>query len=229
MRNVFLVPVCFGLGLASAANAGDFDGAYVALGFGSGEVTDNQTNYSTIDGGYPSGVPNGWTALLADRGGVAAIAGGYTWSLGGFLVGVEGRIDRRRLDVTSFELFNGVLSTDYSTRYESDISRQLTVRFAKQIQPNYMIYFKAGGAWSDYTRTYINLPNNLEEVVRGADTGNVFGVGMEFAWVENWNVNVDVSRIVYDTSVTTLTNVYQEDAAHDLRENTFTLMLVKRF
>jgi len=52
---------------------------------------------------------------------------------------------------------------------------------------------------------------------------------MEFAWTQDWNVNVDVSRMVYDRSVATLTNVYEEDVVHDLLENNVTLMVVKRF
>jgi hypothetical protein len=226
MQNIFYAAMCCGLALGSVAHADDFEGAYVALGIGSGGITDSQTNYNTVDGGYPSGVPNGWTALLSDRGGIAAIAGGYTWQLAGFLVGVEGRLDRRRFDVTSFELYEGAPETLFTTRYVSEISRQVSVRFGKQIKPNYMAYFKVGRTWSEYTRTYQGA---LEDVTFGTDMGNVFGVGMEFAWTEDWNVNVDVSRMVYDRSVATLTNVYEEDAAHDLRENTFTLMVVKRF
>jgi hypothetical protein len=226
MRNLFHAAICFGLGLASSAHAGDFDGAYVALGIGSGGVTDSQTNYDTIDGGYTSGMPNGWTALLSDRGGIAAITGGYTWPLAGFLVGVEGRLDRRRFDVTSFELYEGGPDTLYTTRYVSETSRQVSIRFGKQIKSNYMAYFRVGRAWSDYTRTY---QGSLEEVTSGTEMGNAFSVGMEFAWTEDWNVNVDVSRTVYNRSVATLTSVYEEDAAHDLRETNVILMVVKRF
>jgi hypothetical protein len=226
MRNLLHSAICFGLGLANVAHAGDFDGAYVALGVGSGGVTNSQTNYDTIDGGYPSGLPNGWTALLSDRGGIAAIAGGYTWQLAGFLVGVEGRLDRRRFDVTSFELYEGAPATLFATKYVSETSRQVSIRFGKQIKSNYMAYFRVGRAWSDYTRTY---QGRQEEVTSGTDTGNVFGIGMEFTWTEDWNVNIDVGRMVYNRSVATLTSVYEEDAAHDLRENSFTLMAVKRF
>lgn len=229
MRNIFYAAVCCGLGLANIAHAGDFDGAYLGLGIGSGGVTDSQTNYTTTDGGYASGVPNGITALLSDRGGISAISGGYTWSIAGFLVGVEGRLDRRRFDVTSFELYQGTPLPNYTTRYVSETSRQVSIRFGKQIKSNYMVYFRLGRAWSDYRRTYQYLVGNLEEVASGTDTGNVFGIGMEFVWSKDWNVNVDVSRMVYDTSVATLTSVYQEDAAHDLRENAFTLMIVRRF
>lgn len=228
MRNLFHAAIFFGLGLASSAHAGDFDGAYVALGIGSGGVTDSQTNYSTYDGGYPAGLPNGFTALLSGREGIAAITGGYTWPLAGFLVGVEGRLDRRRFDATSFELYNGVPTTTYATRYVSNSSRQVSIRLGKQIKSNYMAYFRIGRAWSDYTRVYQKVPI-MEEVASGTDTGNVFGIGMEFAWNEKWNVSFDVSRTFYDRSVTNLTNVYEEDAAHDLHENNFTLMIVKRF
>jgi len=69
----------------------------------------------------------------------------------------------------------------------------------------------------------------MKDVTSGTDMGNVFGVGMEFAWTQDWNVNVDVSRMVYDRSVATLTNVYEEDVVHDLLENNVTLMVVKRF
>lgn len=229
MGNIFFVAALIGFGLADVAHAGDFDGPYVAFGIGSADVTDSQTNYETFLGGFASGVPNGWTAILNDRGSVAAFSAGFSWTLGGFLVGVEGRVERRRLDVTSFELDNGVPSTDYTTRYVSDRSKQVSLRVGKVVQPNYMAYFRVGRAWSNYTRTYQSLVNVQEEFVSGNDTGNVFGIGIEFAWLDDWNVNVDLSKTVYDRSVTTVTSVYQEDAVHELNGNAITFMLVKRF
>ena len=92
-----------------------------------------------------------------------------------------------------------------------------------------MAYIKAGRSWADYSRTYADIEDDLEETVSGTDRGNVIGLGMEFNWTETWNVNVDLSRVIYTRSVATLTNVYQEDMAHDIRENTLTVMIVKRF
>lgn len=218
------------LSTANVAHAGDFDGAYVGFGFGTSAITDNQTNYSALTGGYASGEPNGWGATLADRGGLVSISGGYTWSMSGFLVGIDARIDRRKFDVVEFEALNGVADEDYTTSYRSDSSRQLSVRLGKMVHEDSMAYIKLGRAWSDYSRTYTHRTINIvEETVSGTDTGKVFGLGMEFNWAADWNVNVDVSRIVYDPSVATLTDVYAEDSVHDIRENIVTVMIVRRF
>jgi len=229
MRRLLSTVLCSVLATANLAHAGDFDGAYVAFGLGTTAFRDSQTNYSTDDGGYASGIPNGYAAMLADRGAVASVSGGYTWSLAGFLVGIDGRLDRRGLNVTVFETEDGVTDPDFTTSYESNSSRQLSLRFGKQFHDNYMAYIKAGRSWADYSRTYADIEDDLEETVSGTDRGNVIGLGMEFNWTETWNVNVDLSRVIYGRSVATLTNVYQEDVAHDIRENTLTVMIVKRF
>ena len=220
---------CSVLATANLAHAGDFDGAYVAFGLGTSTTRDSQTNYSTDDGGYASGIPNGYAAILSDRGALASVSGGYTWALSGFLVGIDGRVDRRGLNVTVFETEDGITDTNFTTSYESNLSRQLSLRFGKMVQTDYMAYIKLGRSWADYSRTYTDIGNDLEETVSGTDRGNVFGLGMEFKWTETWNVNVDLSRVVYDRSVATLTSVYEEDVTHDNRENTLTVMIVKRF
>ena len=131
--------------------------------------------------------------------------------------------------MTVFETEDGVTDPDFTTSYESNSSRQLSLRFGKQFHDNYMAYIKAGRSWADYSRTYADIADDLEETVSGTDRGNVIGLGMEFNWTETWNVNVDLSRVIYTRSVATLTNVYQEDVAHDIRGNTLTVMIVKRF
>lgn len=212
------------------AQAQNFTGPYVSVGLGSSQITDPQVNYSVSQGGYAGGIPNGWAALLRERGGSASVALGYDAELAGFIIGVQGRVERRNLNVVDVETQFGVPVPSWLTRYESDLSRQVNLRLGRVFGDRALGYVSLGRASTEYTRTYTHT-NGGEDVFHGTEAGRVIGIGYEIDWTGNWNFAVDVRRTTYETTVNTVVNAYPqpEDAAHDAIENSISFMLVRRF
>lgn len=214
------------------AEAPNFSGPYLAFGIGISQITDQQVNYSVNAGGYAGRIPNGWAALLQERGGSASVALGYDTELAGFIIGVQGRVDRRNLDIVEIEARYGVPQPQYLTGYQSDLSRQVSLRLGRVFNDRAMGYISLGRVSTDYTRSYINTSGG-QDILNGSEAGSVFGLGYEIGWTENWNIAVDVRRMVYETTVNTVVDAYlpdpPEDAAHDAVETGISFMLVRRF
>lgn len=203
----------------------------MAFGPGVTQVTDLQENYSILTGGYAAGVPNEWGALLRARSASGSVAIGYDTEIFGVILGLQARLERRNLDDLQVETYQGVPHGQWLTRYESRISRHVSLRLGRVLQERAMAYVSLGRVSSDYTRSYIDL-GGFEDVFTGTDTGNSIGLGYEIGLRENWNLAVDVRRVVHDRTVQSVLNAYPnggEDAAHDAVETGISFMVVRRF
>lgn len=213
---------------ASASEIPDLSGFYIGLGLGLTDIDDPQRNYSTSQGGYAGGILNGWEAALKDRSAQVSITLGHSWTFGRMIAGLEARYVRQRLDDTAFETYNGIVDTDYTSRYKSQSSRQILARLGRVFGDAAVGYIVAGKAYTQYQRTY-TLLGILEDVASNTDTGVLLGIGYERFLNDTWSVRGEISRINYDREINTVVNAYREDAVHEATQNNISLSLMHHF
>lgn len=204
----------------------DFSGFYVGIGLGRATVDDPHTEYNVSDG-----TPNGFAGLNEDTSNTITVSVGYNWNIGRMVLGVEGRVQRRNLDDYVLQTNDGVVDPRYASVYQSDLSKQLLLRFGRTIGDASLVYVSAGRVRTDYTRKYIHVAgNNAEDVFNDSEAGRIAGLGVEHMVSRNYSLRGEINRIWYETTTHTPAIAWIGfDDVHDATETAITISLVRHF
>jgi hypothetical protein len=204
----------------------DFSGFYIGVGLGRATVDDPHTEYNVSDN-----TPNGYAGLNKDTSNAITVSVGYNWNIGRMVLGVEGRIQRRSLDDYVLQTDDGVEDPDYASVYESDLSKQLLLRFGRTVGDASLVYLSAGRVRTDYTRRYIDVAdNNAEDVFNDSESGRIAGLGIEHMVSQNYSLRGEINRIWYETTTHTPTIAWSGlYDVHEAIETAITISLVRHF
>jgi hypothetical protein len=201
----------------------DWSGFFVGLGIGRGYVKDPHTEYM-------SGTrnTNGYAGLNEDSSNPITISIGYNWGIDDFVFGFEGRIQRRNYDDSVFQTNFGVIDDDYSSIYQSKISKQALLHLGRVVNKEYQLYMSAGRVSTEYTRKYISI--------RGQDTfvdseyGSILGFGVDRVLANNYSIRGEINKIWYEQTTHSPINAWSTfDDVHDATETTLTVSIIRRF
>lgn len=166
--------------VAMSTQSHDFSGFYMGVGLGRAAVDDPHTEYNAN-----SGAPNGYAGINKDTSNTFTVSVGYNWNIGRMVLGLEGRVQRRSLDDYVIQTDDGVEDPDYASVYESDLSKQLLLRFGRTIGDTSLVYLSAGRVRTDYVRKYIWV-NYDEDVFNDNESGRIIGLGIERMVSQNY-------------------------------------------
>lgn len=201
----------------------DWSGFFVGVGIGRGYVKDPHTEYmsGTRD-------PNGYAGLNEDSSSPITISIGYHWGIDDFIFGVEGRIQRRNYDDSVFQTSFGVIDDEYSSIYQSKISKQALLHLGRVVAQKYQFYISAGRVSTEYTRKYISVAD--QDTFIDSEYGSLLGFGIDRALSNNYSIRGEINKIWYEQTTHSPINAWSAfDDVHDATETTLTVSIIRRF
>jgi outer membrane immunogenic protein len=130
---------------------------------------------------------------------VGGIQAGYNWQVGVFVVGVEGDLDAAGLQGTAPCAL--VLNCTMKHNWFADITGRVGVVAVDRT----LIYLKGGVAWEGSNFSVGNSVNvagtsfAANASGSGTQTGGLLGMGVEYAFLQNWSAKLEYNYIDFGT------------------------------
>jgi opacity protein-like surface antigen len=213
-------------GSAAQADTRQWQGYWVGLGYGSGQITDPHIEY---DAGTRN--PNGFAGVNTDQSPLLTLIIGHNWRSDKMLIGLETRVQRRAYEDRAFQTYNDQINLGFAGEYSSTLSTQLIARLGRLVSERTLVYAAAGVVQTNYTRVYetVGVPPRRDVFV-DSERGRLLGLGYERALNENWRLRGEISRIWYNETTHTPTVAWSGlDDMHHATENNVSLVLIRRF
>ncbi len=129
--------------------ADGFNGPYVGGALDYSSMKDKGTAYDQA-----TRQKNGWTQETRPKGFGLGVLGGYNWTSGRAVVGVEADYDLRHGSNSSYQKLNGVTDTDYAGKTRMHAAASLRARVGYLFSNQSQVFATAGYTTAKARRTY---------------------------------------------------------------------------
>lgn len=209
---------------AAQADTSHWQGSYVGLGLGSGDVHDPHVEYLT-----GTRTPNGFEGLNADQSPLLSLTVGHDWLVNSVVLGLETRLQRRSFEDRVDQTLFGEPAPGFASEYHSDSSLQLLARIGRLIDETALIYGTLGLVETRYTRVYEAVTVGVDRF-EGTEAGRLIGFGYERVIDADWSLRGEVSRTWYEEETHTPVNSWSDlDEVHKATETNVTVFLIRHF
>ncbi len=154
--------------------------------------------------------PVGFVSERDLSGYLGGLHAGYDVQFGKFVVGAVG--EHSWSNISGDSCSNSPIVIGRVNCGETDLKRisSLAARIGYTLQPNWLVYLKAGVAWAKFegAGTLFNVNGTPRNLItnEGTSRGWLIGAGSEWAFARHWSLKVEYDYVDFGSNTSTPTN-----------------------